>query len=231
MLYALAAATGAARAFEAPSLQALLPSLVPQAAYPRAAALSASVFQCASIAGPSLGGLLYGAGPGVAYRACAAAFALAAACSARLPARVRVASQPPPTLASFFEGVGFVARRPDVLGAISLDLFAVLLGGATALLPVFAGGVLHAGPIGLGLLRAAPGAGALVVSLRPVAPAALAPSRTGHVLGGRRVRRGHHRVRPVDLPAALGRQPGHAGRGGRGQRRHPLHPRADAHAR
>ena len=165
MLYILAAATGAARAFEAPSLQALLPSLVPQAIYPRAAALSASVFQCASIAGPSLGGLLYGAGPGVAYLACATAFALAAASSIRLPARVRVASQPPPTLATFFEGVGFVARRPDVLGAISLDLFAVLLGGATALLPVFAGGVLHAGPIGLGLLRAAPGAGALVVSL------------------------------------------------------------------
>ena len=165
MLYALAAATGTARAFEAPSLQALLPSLVPQAIYPRAAAMSSSVFQCASIAGPSLGGLLYGAGAGAAYAACAASFALAATCSARLPARVRAAAQPPPTLGSFFEGVGFVARRPDVLGAISLDLFAVLLGGATALLPVFAGGVLHAGPIGLGLLRAAPGAGALVVSL------------------------------------------------------------------
>ncbi len=165
MLYALAAATGIARAFEAPSLQALLPSMVPQAAYPRAAALSASVFQCAGIAGPSLGGLLYGAGSWVAYAACAMSFAVAASCSLRLPARVRVTAQPPPTLASFFEGVGFVARRPDVLGAISLDLFAVLLGGATALLPVFAGSVLHAGPIGLGLLRGAPGVGALVVSL------------------------------------------------------------------
>jgi MFS family permease len=165
MLYILAAATGAARAFEAPSLQAMLPSLVPQAAYPRAAALSSSVFQCASIAGPSLGGLLYGAGAGVAYMACATAFALASVCSIRLPARVRVTAQPPPTLASFFDGVGFVVRRPDILGAISLDLFAVLLGGATALLPVFAGRVLHAGPAGLGLLRAAPGAGALAVSV------------------------------------------------------------------
>ena len=165
MLYALAAATGTARAFEAPSLQAMLPSLVPQAAYPRAAALSSSVFQCASIAGPSLGGLLYGAGAGEAYLACATAFALAAACSIRLPARVRPTSQPPPTFATFFEGVGFVVRRPEILGAISLDLFAVLLGGATALLPVFAGRVLHAGPVGLGLLRAAPGAGALAVSL------------------------------------------------------------------
>jgi len=165
MLYALAAATGTARAFEAPSLQALLPSLVLQAAYPRAAALSSSVFQCASIAGPSLGGLLYSAGSGVAYAACGTAFAFAAACSSRLPARVRAIAQKPPTLASFFEGVGFVIRRPDVLGAISLDLFAVLLGGATALLPVFAGGILHAGPLGLGLLRAASGAGALVVSV------------------------------------------------------------------
>ncbi len=164
MLYVLAACTGTARAFEAPSLQALLPSLVPQADYPRAAALSSSVFQCAGIAGPSLGGLLYGAGSGAAYAMCAVVFAIAACCSARLPARVRPTSQPPPTLASFFDGVGFVMRRPDVLGAISLDLFAVLLGGATALLPVFAGGVLHAGPLGLGLLRAAPGAGALVVS-------------------------------------------------------------------
>ena len=172
MLYALAAATGTARAFEAPSLQAMLPSLVPQAVYTRAAALASSVFQCASIAGPSLGGLLYGAGSGVAYAACAAAFALAAACSMLLPGRVRVASQPP-TFASFFEGVGFVARRPDILGAISLDLFAVLLGGATALLPIFAGRILHAGPMGLGLLRGAPAAGALLVSLvlsrRPLA--------------------------------------------------------------
>ena len=172
MLYALAAATGTARAFEAPSLQALLPSMVAPEVYPRAAALASSVFQCASIAGPSLGGLLYGAGSGVAYAACAAAFALAAACSMRLPARVRVAT-PPPTLASFFEGVGFVARRPDILGAISLDLFAVLLGGATALLPIFAGGILHAGPMGLGLLRAAPGVGAFFVALalsrRPLA--------------------------------------------------------------
>ena len=165
MLYALAACTGTARAFEAPSLQALLPSLVPQAAYPRAAALSSSVFQCAGIAGPSFGGLLYGAGSGVAYAVCAAVFAVAACCSARLPARVRPAGQPPPTLASFFDGVGFVMRRPDVLGAISLDLFAVLLGGATALLPVFAARVLHAGPLGLGLLRAAPGIGALAVSI------------------------------------------------------------------
>ena len=165
MLYALAAATGSARAFEAPSLQALLPSLVPQASYPRAAAASSSLFQLANIAGPSLGGLLYGAGPGFAYAACAASFLLAAGASSRLPARITVTAQPPATLASFFAGIGFIRQRPEILGAISLDLFAVLLGGATALLPVFAGDILHAGPIGLGVLRASPGLGALCVSL------------------------------------------------------------------
>ncbi len=165
MLYALAAATGSARAFEAPSLQALLPSLVSQASYPRAAAASSSLFQCANIAGPSLGGLLYGAGPDIAYAACAASFLMAASASARLPARIKVTTQPPATLASFFAGIGFVRQRPEILGAISLDLFAVLLGGATALLPLFAGDILRAGPVGLGVLRASPGLGALCVSL------------------------------------------------------------------
>ena len=165
MLYALAAATGSARAFEAPSLQALLPSLVPQASYPRAAAASSSLFQLANIAGPSLGGLIYGAGPAFAYAACAISFALAATASARLPPRIATPAQRPPTLASFFAGIGFIRQRPDILGAISLDLFAVLLGGATALLPLFARDILHAGPLGLGVLRAAPGLGALCVSL------------------------------------------------------------------
>ena len=165
MLYALAAATGSARAFEAPSLQALLPSLVPQASYPRAAAASSSLFQLANIAGPSLGGLIYGAGPAYAYAACAISFALAATASARLPPRIATPARRPPTLASFFAGIGFIRQRPDILGAISLDLFAVLLGGATALLPLFARDILHAGPLGLGVLRAAPGLGALCVSL------------------------------------------------------------------
>jgi hypothetical protein len=146
-------------------MQAILPGLVPAALFPRAAALSSSLFQVATIVGPSLGGLLYGFGPGIAYCAVGAAFLVASGSTWLVPAVGRAAARPAPSLAAFFGGVTFIRRRPDILGAISLDLFAVLLGGATALLPVFARDILHAGPVGLGLLRGAPAVGALAVSL------------------------------------------------------------------
>jgi len=164
IIYALVAALGASRAFEGPSLQALLPSLVPVALFPRAAALMASVFQSATILGPSLGGLLYGLGPDIAYATCAGAFLCASLSTFSVPP-AHVPARDKPTLASFFGGITFIRGRPDILGAISLDLFAVLLGGATALLPVYARDILHAGPLGLGFLRAAPAVGALIVSL------------------------------------------------------------------
>ena len=165
MLYAIVVAAAAARAFESPSMQALLPALVPGSVFPRAAALSSSLFQTATIVGPSLGGLLYGLGPGIAYTACAASFLAAATAVWRVRLTARAPSREPPTLASVFGGITFIRKRPEILGAISLDLFAVLLGGATALLPVYARDILHAGPVGLGLLRAAPAMGALGVSL------------------------------------------------------------------
>jgi MFS family permease len=165
IIYALVIAASAARAFEGPSLQALLPGLVPASLFARAAALSASLFQMATIIGPSLGGLLYGLGPAIAYAAVGSAFLFAAAATWRVPPRATPLVREPPSLAAFFGGVTFIRRRPDILGAISLDLFAVLLGGATALLPIYARDILQAGPLGLGLLRAAPAAGALVVSL------------------------------------------------------------------
>ena len=165
LIYALVALFGAARAFEGPALQALLPTLVPAGMFSRAAALSSSLFQTATIAGPSLGGLLYGISPMVAFAVPAASFtaaALAMSC-------VRVRAEPKPrgrvTLDSVLGGLRFIRSRPEILGAISLDLFAVLLGGATALLPVYARDILHAGPFGLGLLRAAPAVGALAVAL------------------------------------------------------------------
>ena len=164
IIYVLVTALGASRAFEGPSLQALLPSLVPAPLFPRAAALMASVFQSATILGPSLGGLLYGLGPDFAYGTCACAFFCASMATFRIPP-ARVPAREKPTLASFFGGITFIRGRPDILGAISLDLFAVLLGGATALLPVYARDILHAGPLGLGFLRAAPAVGALCVSL------------------------------------------------------------------
>ncbi|MBC9205762.1 MFS transporter [Roseomonas aerophila] len=165
MIYVLIALFGTAKAFEGPSLQALLPGLVPAALFSRAAALSSSVFQTVTIIGPSAGGLLYGLGAGVVYSIVAAIFALAS-CSALL-IRLR---QPPRardkvTLEAVFGGLRFIRSRPEIMGAISLDMFAVLLGGATAMMPLYARDILHAGPWGLGLLRGAPAVGALGVSI------------------------------------------------------------------
>jgi MFS family permease len=156
---------GAARAFEAPTLQALLPGLVPANLLPRALAWSSSATQTAIICGPALGGLLYAVGPGTVYAVAACLFL----CSSTLIGLIRLERTPPRrepvTLASVFAGVAFIRSRPAILGAISLDLFAVLLGGATALLPIFAHDILEIGPWGLGLLRSAPAVGALTTSL------------------------------------------------------------------
>lgn len=164
MIYGLVALFGICRAFEMPAQQTFLPSLVPAALFPRAAALSSSLFQVASIAGPSLGGLLYGLGAGVCYALCGAGFAIAALATASMTFRFPARARQPATLAAVFGGISFLRRKPTMLGALSLDLFAVLLGGATAMLPLFATDILHAGPWGLGLLRAAPAIGALLVA-------------------------------------------------------------------
>ena len=156
---------GAARGFAGPSGQSLLPFLVEQERLPRAISINSSAFTAAIIAGPALGGFLYALGPVAVYTLCIFGFALAALIVIQLGGRRYV---PEASLAGRLErvteGVGFVRSRPVVLGAISLDLFAVLLGGATALLPVYARDILHAGPIGLGFLRSAPAAGAFVVA-------------------------------------------------------------------
>jgi len=156
---------GCARAFEAPTLQALLPGLVPARLLPRALAWSSTASQTAIICGPAAGGLLYAISPGTVYAVSAALFLV----SCGLIGLIRLERVPPRrepvTLASVFAGVAFIRSRPAVLGAISLDLFAVLLGGATALLPIFAHDILAIGPWGLGLLRSAPAVGALSMSL------------------------------------------------------------------
>lgn len=165
LLLGLSVAIGTAKAFQLPAQQSITPLLVPPAVLPRALAFSSAGMQGAIIAGPAIGGFVYVAGATAVYASCAALFALAGA----LVLTVRYHHVPPAsqgaTLQTLLAGVRFVWHRPVVLGAISLDLFAVLLGGATALLPMFAKDILHVGPWGLGLLRAAPAVGALAMAL------------------------------------------------------------------
>jgi MFS family permease len=146
-------------------VRALLPSLVPTALFARAAAYSASAIQTATIIGPALGGLIYVLAPEAPY-ACAALLSLSASyLSSRIQMERAAPRREPVSLTSLFSGFAFIRRHPIVLGSISLDLFAVLLGGATALLPVFARDILHTGPWGLGLLRSGPAIGALGMSV------------------------------------------------------------------
>lgn len=158
---------GGARAFSMPTAQSLLPNLVPAESFTRAVALNSSAVQVASIAGPAIGGLLYLAGPAVVY----SAVLVLAIVASLLMVQVRGGSEhmnavrEPASWQTLLSGLQFVRSRPSVLGAISLDLFAVLFGGATALLPLFARDILHVGPTGLGLLRTAPGIGAAACAL------------------------------------------------------------------
>ncbi|HEX4303258.1 MAG TPA: MFS transporter [Rhizomicrobium sp.] len=164
--YAILILFGAARGFYGPSAQSLLPFLVPAEKLPKSIALSSSVFTTAVIAGPALGGFLYAIGPMATYGVCIAGFIGASICSASLGGRYRPAhvDTGASRLERVIEGVNFVRHRPVVLGAISLDLFAVLLGGATALLPVYAKDILHIGAEGLGVLRSGPAIGAAVMA-------------------------------------------------------------------
>lgn len=156
---------GAARGFSGPSGSSLLPFLVPPEHLTRSIAFNSSVFTAAVISGPALGGFLYALGPVAVYSLCIAGFAGAALIVARLGGRRHVPHQSLSTrLERVAEGVRYVRARPVILGAISLDLFAVLLGGATALLPVYARDILHVGPQGLGFLRSAPAAGAFTMA-------------------------------------------------------------------
>ncbi|MGS0740619.1 MFS transporter [Glaciimonas sp. GG7] len=156
---------GATRAFEAPTMQALVPGLVPARLLPRAVAWSASATQTAIIIGPALGGFIYALGPSVVYAISSASFIIASVLVKLIKIETVLPKREPATLTSLFAGIAFIKSRPAVLGAISLDLFAVLLGGATALLPIFVHDILATGPLGLGLLRSAPALGALSVAL------------------------------------------------------------------
>lgn len=175
-VYALSVVVGAARAFGGPAGQALLPTLVPRDLFPTAVALSSSTWQLAMIVGPSLGGLLLGATgrPEAVYAATATLLAISIGLVSLVPRPADAEPTPKRAIraADVALGLRYVLSNKPVLGAISLDLFAVLLGGAVALLPIFAKDRLDAGPMGLGVLRAAPAIGAAsmaaLLALRPL---------------------------------------------------------------
>ena len=165
LLFAAVFMIGSARAFELPTAHALAPSLVPAPMISRAVAAWTSANQTAIICGPALGGLIYALNPVLVGVVCLALFA----CSITLISFVRAKDPPekrePPTFASVLAGFDYIRTRRRLLGVITLDLFVVILGGATALLPIYARDILSVGPIGLGLLRSAPAVGALITAI------------------------------------------------------------------
>jgi MFS family permease len=172
-LYVVAALLGVGRAFAGPALGALAPNLVPREILPRAIALSSMSWQTGAVLGPALGGYLYAFAPYAPYAVSAGLFAIAFGGLLAIPPMPRTGlARDVNPWRQMVEGLKYVRHNRLVLGAISLDLFAVLLGGATAMLPVFARDVLHAGPEGLGHLRAAPAVGATLTaaffSIRPL---------------------------------------------------------------
>lgn len=156
---------GCVRAFQMPAQQALTPLLVPAALLPRATAMSAAGIQTAVVGGPALGGLIFVFGDNVVYDVCAALMLVALALMLSTTVQRINRVDEPVSLQTVFAGVTFIWQRKLLLGALSLDLMAGLLGGATALLPMFAKDILHVGPLGLGLLRSAPAVGALITSV------------------------------------------------------------------
>jgi MFS family permease len=156
---------GAARAFESTTIQTLPPSIVPPQVLPQAIAGLSSAYQAATIAGPALGGILLIAGISFVYATCAILFFVSSTFIFLIKMRhVRLAREPV-TLKTVFAGIDFVRKNPMVLGPMSLDMFAVIFGGATALLPIFARDIFQVGTWGLGVMRAAPAVGAVLVSI------------------------------------------------------------------
>jgi MFS family permease len=155
---------GTTGAFESPATAALLPLIAPQGSLQRATALSSGATQVATIAGPALGGLAYAISPGLAYAIMVLFWLLAALFTGAIGVTQPAVEKDSATPSDLFAGVRFIREHPAILGTISLDLFAVLFGGVTALLPIYARDILETGPFGLGILRAAPAVGALLMT-------------------------------------------------------------------
>jgi MFS family permease len=165
LLLVLAFCIGTGRAFEQPSLQTALPNIVPASVLPRAIAGSTSAAQIAIVAGPALGGVLIALSPTLVFATCAVLWFSAGIVMRGIAMQRNTTSREPIDLQRLFSGLVFIGRHKVVLGAILLDLFAVLLGNATALLPIFVRDIFMSGPLSFGALRAAPAAGALISAL------------------------------------------------------------------
>jgi MFS family permease len=164
LIYILIALIGSARAFTSPAAAALLPNIVPREMFARAVPLNSSANQVSVIVGPALGGLIYIAGPHVVFLVASLLFIGCTVCLMAMQARPPAASKNKIDWETVTAGFRFIRSNQILLGTISLDLFAVLLGGATALMPIFAKDIFHAGPVGLGLLRSAPAVGAFLTA-------------------------------------------------------------------
>ena len=166
-IYFVLVMIGIVRSFNGPASRSILPQLVPEEHFANAVAWNATIFQASTILGPSFGGILYAAfhGPSVVYGIAVITAVGAMIATFGIKPEVKARPREPMSLKTLFAGLDFIRNNKLILGAISLDLFAVMLGGAVALLPVYAREILHTGPWGLGLLRTAPGAGAALMAL------------------------------------------------------------------
>jgi len=166
-IYVVLVMIGVVRSFNGPASRSILPQLVPQEHFANAVAWNATIFQAATVLGPSFGGIVYAAfrGPSAVYAIAMVTAIGATLTTFRIKPEVKARPREPMNLKTLFAGLHFIRNNKLILGAISLDLFAVMLGGAVALLPVYAREILHTGPWGLGLLRTAPGAGAAMMAI------------------------------------------------------------------
>ena len=165
LLLAMAFVVGTGRAFEQPSLQSVLPNIVPSDLLPRAIAGSSSASQTAVIAGPALGGILIEISPTLVFTVCAVLWLSTGLVMLGIVMEAKLPERTPLDLKSMFSGLTFMIGQKVVLGAVLLDLFAVVLGNPTAVLPIFARDIYLSGPLGFGILRAAPAAGAIATAL------------------------------------------------------------------
>jgi MFS family permease len=164
-IFVITVLIGFARSFSNPATQALMPTLVPREALPNAISWNSSAWQSASVVGPALGGLLYALGPAIVFGLAGVMFIASSVCLSVISTRPVAAKREPATLENALAGIRFMREKPVILGAISLDLFAVLLGGAAALLPVYAHDILMTGPWGLGILRSMISVGAITMAI------------------------------------------------------------------